>query len=57
MGLYLHDAPNGEIVDLVRSYNEPVIVLTSELNEAVRQDIVQKKVIDYVIKQGAKYYR
>lgn len=50
--LYLPDAPNGEIVELMQSCNLPVIVLTGEMNESVRQDILQKNVIDYVIKRN-----
>ncbi len=50
--LYLHDAPNGEIVDLMNSYNLPVIVLTGAMDESVRQRILQKNVFDYVIKRN-----
>jgi diguanylate cyclase (GGDEF)-like protein len=52
VGLYLLDAPKGEIVDLMKSYNLPVIVLTGEMNESVRQEILRKNVIDYVIKRN-----
>lgn len=51
VGLNLPDAPHGEIVDLVHSFDIPVIVLTASVNETIRQQILKKNVVDYVIKQ------
>lgn len=48
----LPDAPDGEIVDLVRERNVPVVVLTNALDESLRQRLVQKQVVDYVIKRS-----
>lgn len=51
VGLYLPDAPAGEIVDYVISKNIPTIVFTSELSDEIRAKIWSKKVIDYVYKE------
>ncbi|MFH0976426.1 MAG: diguanylate cyclase [Spirochaetota bacterium] len=51
VGLYLPDAPGGEIVDYVISKNLPTIVFTSELSEDIRTKILSKKIIDYVYKE------
>ncbi|NKB38682.1 MAG: diguanylate cyclase [Gammaproteobacteria bacterium] len=50
VGLHLKDAPRGVIVDLVQSHNVPVIVLTADMDESVREEILKKNVFDYVIK-------
>jgi diguanylate cyclase (GGDEF)-like protein len=52
VGLYLPDAPAGEIVDFVISKNLPTIVFTSELSDDIREKIWSKKVIDYVFKES-----
>jgi len=50
LDLNLPDAPNGEIVDLVQSYNIPVIVLTGSLDPSMRDQMFNKQVADYVVK-------
>ena len=50
--LNLPDAPNGEIVDAVQSHDIPVIVLTGTMSPEVRQTMLQKQVIDYVVKSN-----
>jgi len=50
LDLNLPDAPDGEVVDLVLSYNIPSIVLTGSLDDDVREEILSKGVIDYVYK-------
>jgi len=51
-GLSLPDAENGEILDLIREYQMPVIVFTGNFSEAVREICWDKMVIDYVLKEG-----
>jgi diguanylate cyclase (GGDEF)-like protein len=51
VGLYLPDAPAGEIVDYVLSKNIPTIVFTSELSDDIHAKILSKKIIDYVYKE------
>ncbi len=52
VGLYLPDAPSGEIVDYVISKNLPTIVFTGELSDEIREKIWSKNVIDYVFKES-----
>ncbi|MBN2402854.1 MAG: diguanylate cyclase [Spirochaetes bacterium] len=52
VGLYLPDAPAGEIVDYVISKNLPTIVFTGELSDEIRKKIWSKKVVDYVVKES-----
>jgi len=51
LDLNLPDAPAGEVVDLVRKHGIPVIVLTGNVDEDVRQDMRNKLVLEYVIKR------
>ncbi len=53
LDLNLPDAPNGEIVDLVAAKDIPVIVLTGSVDEALRETMLKKQVLDYVIKRNA----
>lgn len=50
LDLNLPDAPGGEIVDLVRARGVPVIVLTGSVDRRLRETMVAKQVIDYVVK-------
>ena len=51
LDLNLPDAPDGEVVDTVLSYNVPSIILTGSIDEQVRDKMLSKKgVIDYVYK-------
>ncbi len=50
LDLNLPDAPDGEIVDLVLSYNIPSIVLTGTIDEYIREKMLKKGVIDYIYK-------
>lgn len=52
LDLHLPDAPRGEVVDLVRSYDIPVIVLTGSVDQALRETMLKKQVIDYVVKRN-----
>jgi len=51
--LILPDAPNGEIVDYVVSQKIPTIVFTGDINDDLRDTILSKHVIDYVLKESA----
>lgn len=50
--LTLPDAPRGEAVDSVLAYKIPVIIFTSQLSESLREDITNKGIADYTLKQG-----
>ncbi|MBT4890556.1 MAG: diguanylate cyclase [Rhodospirillales bacterium] len=52
LDLNLPDAPNGEIVDYVHSQAIPSIVFTSLLDDDMRETIIAKNVIDYVLKDN-----
>lgn len=53
--LSLPDAPGGEVVDLVLSRGIPLIILTSNIDENLRNTIISKKnVIDYILKHETK---
>jgi diguanylate cyclase (GGDEF)-like protein len=52
LDLNLPDAPNGEVVELVRSYEIPVIVLTGCVDEQTRQTMLERKLVDYVVKRN-----
>ena len=52
LDLNLPDAPRGEIVDYVLSQKIPVIVFTGEFNDEMREQMIAKRVIDYVLKEG-----
>ena len=53
LDLNLPDAPDGEIVDLVRTHDLPVVVLTGSVDQSLRETMLAKQVIDYVIKGSA----
>jgi PleD family two-component response regulator len=50
VGLNLPDAPSGEAVDLCRKHGLVCIVLTASLDEALRQQFLDKRVADYFLK-------
>ncbi len=50
LDLTLPGSPDGEIVDLVNSYAIPIVVVTGRMNDQTRDKILEKKVIDYIIK-------
>ena len=50
--LMLPDAPNGEIVDLVVEKKLPCIVFTGVYSDEIREEILSRKVIDYVTKDS-----
>ena len=50
LDLNLPDAPNGEIIDLVVKRGITSFVVTSNMNNAVRDQVWSKKVADYILK-------
>ena len=52
LDLNLPDAPNGEIIDFVMGKNIPVIVLTGTLDLETNYNMINKGVVDYVVKKN-----
>lgn len=52
LDLNLPDAPHGEVVDLALSYNVPSVVFTGDFSDELRATIWQKRIVDYVQKEG-----
>ncbi len=50
----LPDAPKGEVIDLLRSKNVPVVVLTGGINEMGKKLILEKDIVEYVTKNNPK---
>lgn len=48
----LPDAPNGEVIDLLISHNVPVVVLTGGINEASKNVILEKDIVEYITKSN-----
>ena len=54
--LALPDAPNGETVDYFLSKELPVIVLTANYKEETRTALLDKGIVDYIIKESRYSY-
>ncbi|WP_415892676.1 diguanylate cyclase [Neptuniibacter sp. PT8_73] len=54
--LNLPDAPKGEIVDLILAQNIPTIVLTGSYDDDKRESLLQRGVVDYIIKESRFSY-
>ncbi|MBN2140888.1 MAG: diguanylate cyclase [Desulfovibrionaceae bacterium] len=52
LDLTLPDAPSGEIVDYAVAKGIPVVVFTSNLDDDIREGILSKNVVDYVLKEN-----
>ncbi|REG83273.1 response regulator [Marinomonas pollencensis] len=50
--LNLPDAEDGEIVDFVLSFSIPCVVLTATYNDALRLELLNKGVLDYITKDS-----
>jgi diguanylate cyclase (GGDEF)-like protein len=48
----LPDAQDGEVIDLVLSYRQKVIVLTATFNDEARERFIAKGVVDYILKDS-----
>jgi len=54
--LNLPDAPRGEVLDYVVAAGVPAIVLTANYSTERRQEILKRRVVDYLIKQNRHTY-
>lgn len=52
LDLNLPDAPNGEIVEYVATKHVPALVFSGNFDEELREQLLQKSVIDYVVKDS-----
>ena len=52
LDLNLPDAADGEVVDLVLEKGIPAIVLTGSFDETLREEILDKNVVDYILKDS-----
>ncbi|CAG1023440.1 partial Response regulator PleD, partial [Patescibacteria group bacterium] len=52
LDLNLPDAPNGEVVDYVLSQNIPAIVFTATFDDNLRDNLLSKGIVDYVVKES-----
>ncbi len=50
LDLTLPGSPDGEIVDLVKSYGIPVVVVSGRMDSLIRDKILEKHVLDYIMK-------
>jgi diguanylate cyclase (GGDEF)-like protein len=50
----LPDAPNGEAIDYVISRGIPTIVLTATFDTDLRDKMLSKRIVDYVVKRSTK---
>lgn len=50
--LNLPDSREGEAIDLVRAHDIPAIVLTAHYDEAIRERMLAKEVVDYLLKSS-----
>lgn len=55
--LNLPDAPDGEVVDYTLQHKLPTIVLTGSFDEARRETLQSKGIVDYVGKEGRFSYQ
>lgn len=55
--LNLPDAPNGEVIDLLIDAKLPVIAMTGMLDEFMHAQIMNKGVVDYVLKDSVNSYQ
>lgn len=55
-GLTLPDAPSGEILNVLERYRVPTIVFTGTVDEQSRQHYAEKKIIDYIVKNGKRTF-
>jgi len=53
-GLNLPDAPRGEILCLLGDFAVPTIVFTAIFDAEARQRYAEKKIIDYIVKDGSR---
>ena len=54
LDLHLPDVKDGELVDFATKKGIPSIVLTGSISEDIKQKILEKDIIDYIIKDGVR---
>ena len=54
--LNLPDANNGEIIDLLLQHQQAVVAITGHFNKNLHADLIDKGVIDYVLKKNINAY-
>ena len=54
--LNLPDAPRGEMVDYFLQQNIPVVVLTANYSDEKREELFNKGIVDYIIKESRYSY-
>ncbi|MCP4220453.1 MAG: diguanylate cyclase [bacterium] len=52
LDLHLPDSHEGEIVDYAVSHGVPSIVMTAQFNDEIRERVLKKRVLDYIVKEG-----
>ncbi len=52
LDLVLPDAQYGEVVDYVLDKKIPVVVLTSEFSDDIRDELISRNIVDYIVKEG-----
>ena len=52
LDLNLPDAPDGEVVDAVLEFGVPPIILTGSMSDNLHDEMMDKPIIDYVIKRN-----
>jgi diguanylate cyclase (GGDEF)-like protein len=52
LDLNLPDAPNGEVIDYVLGHGIPAIVFTGKFDDDLRDNMLAKGIVDYVLKEG-----
>jgi len=50
LDLNLPDSADGEVVDFVLSKGIPVIVVTARMDEKIRENVLDKQILDYIMK-------
>ncbi|MBA4417354.1 MAG: diguanylate cyclase response regulator [Syntrophus sp. (in: bacteria)] len=50
----LPDAPDGQIVDYILSKNIPALVLTGSYDNDIRDKMLSKNIVDYIVKRSTK---
>jgi diguanylate cyclase (GGDEF)-like protein/PAS domain S-box-containing protein len=50
LDVHLPDANNGEVIDLALEYDIPTIVLSSGINETIKNIVLEKNIVEYVAK-------
>ncbi len=52
LDLNLPDSTKGEVVDYTLKQGIPAIVVTADLNKNIRDTIIRKRILDYLVKSG-----